>query len=278
MTELSDSQPNVRRELFRDLLHRIRLIMAEQYRLKEVSIRPIGAGGSRLSVPVKIKGINEQGKEICYFAKIIGNSEIITERTIQLFKNLYLATNDREMMFGAIQSPEEMTKYQYRVLQSIYDLGIPTAKPLGVHSINGTFYLLVAEFLNAKPISSVKEVNPEILETVFGYLKKMHREGIYHGDIKPENIMLGDRIYIIDIGNLSDAAPPNLKQAYDLACQIASFVGCCQLETIIAIARKFYSKSELKAATEFMDLVQKRPDINLPDDRKNYLISLMNDQ
>ena len=276
MTELSDPQPNIRRELFRDLLQRIRLIMNEQYKLKDVSIRPIGAGGSRLSVPVKIRGINEQGVVTVYFAKIIGNSEIITERTIQLFKNLYLATNDKEMMFGAVQSPEEMTKYQFRVLQSIYDLGIPTAKPYGYHSINGTFYLLVAEFLNAKPISSVKEVNPEILETVFGYLKKMHKNGIYHGDIKPENIMLGDHIYIIDIGNLSETASPNLKQAYDLACQIASFVGCCKLETIVEIARKYYSSSDLKAAAEFMDLVQKRPDINLPDERKNYLISLIN--
>lgn len=278
MTEPSDAQSKARREFYRDILQRVRLIMSEQYKLTDVSIRPIGAGGSRLSVPVKIKGKNERGVEVTYFGKIIGNTEMITERTIQLFKNLYLASNDREMLFGAIQSPEEMTKYQFRVLQAIYNMGIPTAKPLGFHSIDGKLYLLVAEFLNAKPISSVKEVDPEILETVFGYLRKMHQKGIYHGDIKPENIMLGDRIYIIDIGNLADNASPNLKQAYDLACQIASFVGCCHLETIIKTARKYYSKNELKAAVEFMDLVQKRPDIDLPEDRKNYLIKLMNDQ
>jgi tRNA A-37 threonylcarbamoyl transferase component Bud32 len=278
MTEPSDAQSKARREFYRDILQRVRLIMTEQYKMTDISIRPIGAGGSRLSVPVKIRGKNEHGVDISYFGKIIGNTEMITERTIQLFKNLYLASNDREMMFGAIQSPEEMTKYQYRVLQAIYDLGIPTAKPLGFHSIDGKLYLLVAEFLNAKPISTVKEVDPEILETVFGYLRKMHQKGIYHGDIKPENIMLGDRIYIIDIGNLSDTASPNLKQAYDLACQIASFVGCCQLETIIKTARKFYSRNELKAAVEFMDLVQKRPDIDLPEDRKIQLIKLMNDQ
>jgi tRNA A-37 threonylcarbamoyl transferase component Bud32 len=278
MTEPSDAQSKARREFYRDILQRVRLIMVEQYKLTAVSIRPIGAGGSRLSVPVRIRGKNEHGVEISYFGKIIGNTEMITERTIQLFKNLYLASNDREMMFGAIQSPEEMTKYQYRVLQEIYNLGIPTAKPLGFHSIDGKLYLLVAEFLDAKPISTVTEINPEILETVFGYLRKMHQKGIYHGDIKPENIMVGDRIYIIDIGNLSDTASPNLKQAYDLACQIASFVGCCQLETIIKTARKFYSRNELKAAVEFMDLVQKRPDIDLPEDRKIQLIKLMNDQ
>jgi tRNA A-37 threonylcarbamoyl transferase component Bud32 len=278
MAESSDPNSNTRREFFREILHRVRIIMAEQYKLNNVSIRPIGGGGSRLSVPVKIKGVNEKGVETRYFGKIVGNSEMITERTIQLVKNLYLATSDREPMFGAVQSPEEMTKYQFRVLQSIYDLGIPTAKPLGVHSIDGTQYLLVAEFLDAKPISSVKEVSPEILVTVFGYLKKMHSKGIYHGDIKPENIMLGDRVYIIDIGNLSETASPDLKQAYDLACQLASFVGCCQLETIVSCARKFYSRSELKAAAEFMDLVQKRPDIDLPDDRKNYLISLIDGQ
>jgi hypothetical protein len=184
MIESRGPQSNSRREFFRGILHGVRLIMAEQYKLKEVSIRPVGAAGSRLSVPVRITGLNEGEEEICYFGKIIGNSEMITERTIQLFKNLYLATSDMEPMFGAIQTPEEMAKYQYRMLQSIYDLGIPTAKPLGYHSIDGTFYLLVAEFLYAKPISSVKEVNPEILEIVFGYLSRMHQKGIYHGDIK----------------------------------------------------------------------------------------------
>jgi tRNA A-37 threonylcarbamoyl transferase component Bud32 len=278
MTEISDPQSLSRREHFRDILYRIRLIMAEHYKLKEVSIRPVGAGGSRLSVPVSITGLNEHGKEVCYFGKIIGNSEMITERTIQLFKNLYLATSDKEMMFGAIQTPEEMAKYQYRMLQSIYDLGIPTAKPLSYHSIDGTLYLLLAEFLHAKPISSVKEVNLEILGTVFGYLKKMHHKGIYHGDIKPENIMLGDQIYIIDVGNLSETASPDIKQAYDLACQIASFVGCCQLESIVDTARKYYSSADLKAATEFLDLVQKRPDIDLPDERKSQLLRLMNGQ
>jgi tRNA A-37 threonylcarbamoyl transferase component Bud32 len=278
MTETSDPQSIARREHFRDILNRIRIIMAEQYKLKEVSIRPVGGGGSRLSIPIRITGLNERGEETHYFGKIIGNSVMITDRTIQLFKNLYLASSDREPMFGTVQTPEEMAKYQYRMLQSIYDLGIPTAKPLGYHSIDGTFYLLVAEFLHAKPISSLKEVDPEILETVFGYLKKMHHKGIYHGDIKPENIMIGDRIYIIDVGNLSETASPDLKQAYDLACQIASFVGCCQLESIVRTARKYYSRADLKTAAEFLDLVQKRPDIDLPDERKGQLLRLMNGQ
>lgn len=275
MTNAIDPQSMARREAFCEMLQRVRLIMTEQYKMKAMSIRPIGGGGSRLSIPVRIKGLNERGEKVCYFAKIIGKSEFVTERTIQLFKNLYLASSAREMMFGDIQSPEEMAKYQFRMLQSIYDLGIPTAKPLGVHSIDGSSFLLVAEFLKAKSISSVKEVSPEILETVFGYLRKMHQKGIYHGDIKPENIMLGDRIYIIDVGNLSETASRDLKQAYDLACQIASFVGCCQTETIITIARRFYSKSELRAAVEFMDLVQRRPDIDLSDERKNQLRLLM---
>jgi tRNA A-37 threonylcarbamoyl transferase component Bud32 len=250
--------------------------MDEQYKLKDVSIRPVSAGGSRLSIPVIIQGKNERGEEIRYFGKIIGNSVMITERTIQLFKNLYLATSARESMFGAKQSPEEMVKYQYQVLQSIYDLGIPTPKPLGFHSIDGTSYLLIVEYLDAKPVSSVKEVNPDILETAFGYLRKMHNKGIYHGDIKPENIMLGDRIYIIDVGSLSDTAPRDLKQAYDLACQIASFVCCSKPETIISVALQYYSRNELKAATEFLDLVQQRPDIGLSDETKNQLLRLMN--
>lgn len=277
MMEAEDSQSIAKEEHFRDILHRIHLIMSEQYDLRDISIRPVGAGGSRLSIPVKIKGKNKRGEEIYYFGKIISNSVIVSEKTIQFFKNLYLATGDSESIFGARSSPEEMAKYQFRVLQSIYNLGIPTAKPLGFHSIDGNAFLLVMEFLNAKPISSVKEVSPEILKTVFGYLKKMHKQGIYHGDIKPENIMIGDRIYIIDIGSLSETASRKRKQAYDLACLIASFVGHCSLENIVSSARRYYSRNELKAAVQFLNLVQKRPDIDLPDETKNQLLSLIGD-
>jgi len=48
---------------------------------------PLGSGGSRLSIPVKIKGIDKHGRPSKLFGKILGNADIMTARTIQTAKN-----------------------------------------------------------------------------------------------------------------------------------------------------------------------------------------------
>jgi tRNA A-37 threonylcarbamoyl transferase component Bud32 len=275
MAELEDVDYELHRKSFSDVLQGIRQVMSEAYGLKEVSVRPVGAGGARLSIPVKIEGIDPEGKSVRYFGKILGNSEIITSRTIQLFKNIYLATTDMKPVFGISKNAQDLARHQHESLKAIYDLGIPTAKPMGYYPLNGNLWLVVAEFLTAKPVSSVKEVNIGLLDTVFGYLRKMHKNNVYHGDIKPENIMIGDKVYIIDVGNLSDDADPAQKQAYDVACQVASFVGCCKLEEIVHSARRHYSRKELKEAAEYLDLIQQRPDIYLSEETKSKLLELM---
>lgn len=275
MADLEDADYELHRKSFSVVLQSIRKVMSENYVLKEVSVRPIGAGGARLSIPVKIEGIDPEGKSVRYFGKILGNSEIITSLTIQLFKNIYLATSDMKPVFGISKNAQDLARHQHESLKAIYDLGIPTAKPMGYYPLNGNLWLLVAEFLTAKPVSLVKEVNIGLLDTVFGYLRKMHKNNVYHGDIKPENIMIGDKVYIIDVGNLSDDADPAQKQAYDVACQVASFVGCCKLEEIVHSARRYYSRKELKEATEYLDLIQQRPDIYLSEETKSKLLELM---
>ncbi len=277
MNEVSEAeQHKTHREFFRDMLQDIHKIMETEFNLTNVSIKPVGAEVARLSIPIKIEGTDSNGKRVRYFGKILGGTDNMTARTIQLFKNLYLHMNSMEPMFRVTESPEELAKHQYEMMNAISQLGIPTATPRGVFPLRAKLWLLVADFLDAVPIEDVPKLTDEHLDTVFGYLRKMHDNDIYHGDIKPDNLMFGEKVYIVDVGNFMDEAPPSQKLAYDLASQITSFLEYMPADKIVEIARKYYPCEDLMAAAKYLDIIQRRPDIVLTNENKKELLRLMN--
>jgi tRNA A-37 threonylcarbamoyl transferase component Bud32 len=263
------------RDFFREVVRKIHQIATKDYKLSQISVNPLGSGGSRLSIPVKIKGIDRDGKPTKLFGKILGNADIMTARTIQTAKNLYLQMNARDPMFDFARNAGDMAEHQYETMLAIYDLGIPTAKPYGYYQLNDMLWLLVCEFLDAKPVTEVGKMSLDQMDDVFGWLKLMHKSGIFHGDIKPDNVMLGDKLYILDVGRYLDEAPKSQKQAYDLACQIASFLQFQPAEEIVKVARKHYSKEEMRSASEYLELIQRRMDMKFDDETKKELTRLM---
>jgi tRNA A-37 threonylcarbamoyl transferase component Bud32 len=276
MDEASErNEHKAHREFFRDILEDIHQIMQTEYHLTNVSVKPVGAEVARLSIPIKIEGTDKKGNRVQYFGKIMGGTDNMTSRTIQLFKNLYLHMNSMAPMFRVTESAEELAKHQYEMMNAISQLDIPTATPRGVYPLRSKLWLLVSDFLDAKSIGDVPEITDEQLDTVFSYLRKMHDHDVFHGDIKPDNLMFGDKVYIVDVGNFMNEAPPSQKIAYDLASQIASFLEYRSAEKIVDIARKYYSSAELTAASKYLDIIQRRPDIVLTDKNKEELLRLM---
>jgi tRNA A-37 threonylcarbamoyl transferase component Bud32 len=256
---------------FREVLRDIRRVMGEEYGLRRTSVRPISSDASRLSIPVKITGISRTGERARYFGKILGSNDLLSDRSMQLFKNLYLHMNAQDPLFGFTETAEEMARQQYESLLAIYQTGIPTAKPFGYHLINGSIWLLVAEYLESRPVSKYSEITIEQVDTLFGYLKQLHSLGIFHGDIKSDNMMLGDRIYILDSGVFREKVPAAQKQAYDLACLLCSFLDHHAVAGTVRDARKYYTRQNLLDAREYLDLVQQRQDFHFSNQEKNAL-------
>ncbi len=256
---------------FRGVLRDIRAVMAQEYGLRRTSVRPIRSDASRLSIPVKITGLDKRGDPARYFAKILGSNDLLSDRSMQFFKNLYLQMNAQDPLFGFTETAEDMARQQYESLRAIHGTGIPTARPLGYHRVNKSTWLLVAEFLDSRPVSKTGEVTVEQIDILFGYLKRLHRRGIFHGDVKPDNIMLGDKIYILDAGVFRENVDASRKQAYDLACLLGSFLDSRPVEETLAIARKYYSRQDLRDAVEYIDLVQQRADFHFNAQQKNAL-------
>jgi len=258
-----------------DIQRNIRRILSENYKMKKISIEYIAAGAARLSNPIKITGLNEKGEEIRYFGKVIGSNDILSVRYIQFLKNIYLQMNTQNPIFEMYESSEDMVRDQYETMRAIYKSGIPAIKPYGYHQINRSQWLLVAEFLDVKPFSMLEKVDPKQIDLVFHYLKKAHQKKIFHGDIKPDNILVGDKIYILDAGHFRKDAPAAKKLSYDLACMISSFLQYQPVEEIVKIAKKYYHHRYIQAAADYIELIQMRPDIHFTDETKQQLLRLL---
>jgi hypothetical protein len=263
-------------DYLREILRGIRRILAEQYGLRESSVRPIRSAGSRLSMPVRISGLSPEGRPVRYFGKVLGTHDVVSDRSMQFAKNLYLEITELDPIFDFTDTAEDMARQQFESLRAIHDSGVPTARPLGYHRVTEGTWLLVAEFLRARPLPEWKEVPVAHVDTAFRYLKTLHDRGVVHGDIKPENIMRGDRIYILDCGVLRSDAPLAKKRAYDLTCLICSFLRRRTVGAILESARRFFPPSEIAEASGYVDLVYRRQDFHFSSAMRDRVKRAMN--
>jgi len=273
--EVNSTDVVIGHEFFRDVLKDIHELMAGAFGLHSVKVIPMGSEGARLSIPVRIEGLDPEDRKMIYFGKILGGSDIMTLRAYQFFKNIFLNINSKRALFDFTSTAKEMAKHQYDGLSKIYDLGIPTAKPYGYYPLIGGLWFFVAEFLETDTPNSPIEVSEEHLEQTFQQLSRMHRKKIFHGDIKPENFIFADQVYIMDLGHFLEKAPQKEKRAYDLACTIASFLGHFPVSTVVKMARKYYTNRDIKRAADYIELIDRRPDFKMPADKKEKLIRLM---
>jgi len=266
---------DARTSFYDDVLQSVRRTMVEDYGLRSITVRAVGSREARLSIPIVITGLDGEGGRRRYFGKIMGNSDLLSAHSMQMFKNLYLRMNGHEALFGTSRTVEDMVRAQYESLLAIHRARIPTSRPYGYHWLDGVMWLLVLEHLDARPISGVKELDIRQVDTAFRHLRVMHRNRIYHGDIKPDNIMVDDRLYILDIGQYGEGVPAARKRAYDLASMACSFLGHHPAEDIVRVAGKHYNRRQLRAAADYVELVQRRPDFDFSDGTRDRLVGLM---
>jgi len=90
---------------------------------------------------------------------------MLSLRYIQSLKNIYLQMNGQNPIFEIYDTAEAMVSDQFNTMKIIYKSGIPAIRPYGFHSLPGSRWLLVMEYLDDKTVVHAPEVQPELIDT-----------------------------------------------------------------------------------------------------------------
>jgi hypothetical protein len=259
---------NVRVEVsyMRKTVGRTKELLAEKHDLTQVRIRPVSDQSARFSIPVVIDGV-QHGKPVRLFAKIIGSSDHFTALISQFLKNMYLGMKGLPPIFGLADTALGMARYQYDRLLEMVQKEIPTSRPLGYHDLDGIRALLVLEFISGKPFSKV-EITPALAEAAFDVMRRMHEHGLYHGDIKLDNVVLGPegQVYLMDTGSFREGTPEIERRAYDIASMLCALSERMPVDVLLQTGVLKYSSADQRAAVPYVELSRNRPDFFLPDE------------
>jgi serine/threonine protein kinase len=138
---------------------------------------------------------------------IIGNKYEIIEEIGQgsfgkVFRGKHIRTNEEVAIKIQFKSIINVLQHEAKIYKQLENsIGIPTMRNYGHEE---GFHYLIMDYLD-KPLDKLTMAKPECLTFFIDALKVLetiHKLGIIHRDIKPDNLMIKERnqLYIIDFG------------------------------------------------------------------------------
>lgn len=196
-----------------------------------------------------------------WFVKVLSPHNARVHALFTGARNLGAFTSGSAAFFEPFESPYEMARHELEATRTMRSIGINAPAPVETFEV-GDLGVVVLEYLpefeslTDVPSQRVAAFSPQL----FAALAVMHENGLVHGDLRGENVLLyEDEIYFIDATNVSDAGIAD-GMAYDLACGLATLAPMIGARAAVDDALAYYEVDTLLSAREFVDLVRLRPD------------------
>ncbi len=202
-----------------------------------------------------------------YFVKVVTEQNSLVHALFTTTRNLGAFSSGTEGFFGHFGTPYEMAQHELEATEELREIGVNAPEPVEALEIDN-LGVLVLEFipefdtLDDLPPAEERQRAPDM----FAALKRMHEQGLAHGDLRAENVLVVDgEIYFIDATNIrEDESSPESSMAsarsYDLASALAALEPQIGAAEAVAAAATAYGTGDLLAAREFIDFVAIRPD------------------
>ncbi len=225
--------------------------LEEYYDVEDLEASPID-GDNWLSVPLVVDDE--------YFVKVVTPQNTYTHSVFTLARNIGARVAGSMPFFESFDSPLEMAEHELKAAERMRKAGVNAPEPLDVVPVDGSA-LLVFEYLDGFHTLGDVDVDEEILEEVFVNLRRLHENGLAHGDFSLENVLVvDDHVYFIDATNLSNGSRDDAV-SYDLACAIGALSTQLPPSEVVAAAFDHYSEDDVVHAADFLVVVRLRPGI-----------------
>ncbi len=207
-----------------------------------------------------------------WFVTVVSGQNALVHALFTGARNLGAFSSGREGFFEPFDGPVEMAEHELEATRKLRDIGVNAPEPVEAFEVDG-LGVLVLEYLpefrplDDLPAADVERYAPEL----FGALATMHENGVAHGDLRGENVLVyEDDLYFIDATNVAGDGLEGAR-AYDLACALAALEPLVGARTVVDVALNAYDTGDgsrtreenataLLDAQDFLSFVQIRPD------------------
>ncbi|MDY6817954.1 MAG: RIO1 family regulatory kinase/ATPase [Halobacteriales archaeon] len=197
-----------------------------------------------------------------WFVKVITKQNALVQALFTGARNLgALSSGNPEGFFESFDGPVEMAEHELEATERMREIGVNAPEPIEAFEIDG-LGILVLEYLPTFRV--LDELPAEDVEpyatTLFESLATIHDDGLVHGDLRQENVLIRDgKLYFIDATKVSGEGV-EAARAYDLACALGVLTPIIGAAGAVQAALTVYSIEDLLEAEEFLDFVNIRPD------------------
>ena len=226
--------------------------IAERYDREEVHVRFLDAD-NWLSTPMVI---DER-----WFVKVVSKQNSLVHALITTTRNLGAFSSGTEGFFGHFGTPLQMAEHELEATRKMREIGVNAPEPIETFEVDDLGVVVLEYLPDFHPLDELdREREAALAPDLFASLKRLHDNGMAHGDLRAENVLIldGDP-YFIDATILREDGSADAT-SYDLACALAALEPLIGARETIDSALTAYDEAELLAAREFLDFVNIRPD------------------
>lgn len=195
-----------------------------------------------------------------FFVKVLTSQNTLTHSLFTTMRNLGARFSGNGPFFETYDSPLDMARHEFEAAKRMREIGVRAPRPVDVVEADERA-LILFEYLDGFETLSEVEIDDDTMREVFGLLRRLHDNGLAHGDFSLENVLVvDDEIYFIDSTSISEDGHDDAV-AYDLACALGAFSSRVPPEEVVESASEFFDADDLRHATDFLVVVRLRPGI-----------------
>ncbi len=203
-----------------------------------------------------------------WFVKIITPQHARVHAILTGARNLGAVTSGAPGFFQRFEDPLDMAEHELVATRRVRELGLNAPRPVDSFGHDGTG-VVVLEYL--PEFETIGDLPPEerrhLARQLFEALAVMHDNGVVHGDLREDNVLLVDgQLYVIDATSVSEDWLPQAR-AYDVASALGVLAPLLGPEPAVRIALETRSARTVVAARRFLEFVWLRPDHDFDIDR-----------